>query len=35
MELSNIKGVGPKTLEYLNKLNIYDVNDLIRYYPYR
>ena len=35
MELSELKGVGPKTLEYLNKLNIYDMNDLIRYYPYR
>ena len=35
MDLSNLKGVGPKTLEYLNKLNIYDINDLIRYYPYR
>ena len=35
MDLSNLKGVGPKTLEYLNKLNIYDLNDLIRYYPYR
>jgi ATP-dependent DNA helicase RecG len=35
MELSELKGVGPKTLEYLNKLGIYDVNDLIRYYPYR
>jgi len=35
MELSNIKGVGPKTLEELNKLNIYTINDLIRYYPYR
>ena len=35
MELSELKGVGPKTLEYLNKLNIYTVNDLISYYPYR
>ena len=35
MELSELKGVGPKTLEYLNKLNIYSLDDLIRYYPYR
>lgn len=34
-ELSNIKGIGPKTIELLNKLNIYNVNDLITYYPYR
>ncbi len=35
MELSQLKGVGPKTLEYLNKLNINTIDDLIRYYPYR
>ena len=35
MELSELKGVGPKTLEYLNKLDIYNIDDLIRYYPYR
>ena len=35
MELSELKGVGPKTLEYLNKLNIYNIDDLSRYYPYR
>lgn len=35
MELNNIKGIGPKTIIELNKLNIYTVNDLIRYYPYR
>lgn len=35
MELSQIKGVGPKTIEHLNKLNIYDVDSLVRYYPYR
>ena len=35
MELSNIKGIGPVTLEYLNKLNINTLDDLIRYYPYR
>ena len=35
MELSKIKGIGPKTLEYLYKLNIRNIDDLIRYYPYR
>ena len=35
MELTKIKGVGPKTLSLLNKLNIEDIDDLIRYYPYR
>ena len=35
MELINIKGIGPKTLELLNKVNIYTIDDLVRYYPYR
>lgn len=35
MNLQNIKGIGPKSLEFLNKLNIYTINDLISYYPYR
>lgn len=35
MELSKIKGIGPKSIEYLNKLNIYDCDSLLRYYPYR
>ncbi|MCH5166840.1 MAG: ATP-dependent DNA helicase RecG [Erysipelotrichales bacterium] len=35
MELSKIKGIGPKTIEYLNKINIYDCDSLLRYYPYR
>lgn len=35
MELSKIKGCGPKTIEYLNKLNIYDVDSLVRFFPYR
>ena len=34
MELSTIDHVGPKTIEYLNKLNIFNVEDLINYYPY-
>lgn len=35
MNLSDIKGIGPKTLELLNRLSIYTIDDLIRYYPYR
>ena len=35
MELSKIKGLGEKTIQYLNQLNIYDSDDLIRNYPYR
>ena len=35
MELKDIKGLGPKTIEALSKLEIYNYNDLIRYYPYR
>ena len=35
MNLSDIKGIGPKTLNMLNKLSIFTVNDLIRFYPYR
>lgn len=33
--LKDIKGVGPKTLTLLNKLGIYDINDLLDYYPFR
>ena len=35
MDLNNIKGIGNKTIELLNKLNIYTTDDLINYYPYR
>ena len=35
MELIDIKGIGPKNLTLLNKLNIYTVEDLINYYPVR
>ena len=35
MNLSDIKGIGPKTLNILNKLSINTVNDLMRFYPYR
>ncbi len=33
--LSNIKGIGPKTITLLNKLNINTIYDLITYYPFR
>ena len=33
--LNDIKGVGPKTVQILNKLNINNIIDLIEYYPFR
>ena len=35
MELEQIDGIGPKTKELLEKLNIYTVDDLINHYPFR
>ena len=35
MELKDLKSVGPKICEKLNNLGIYNVYDLVRYYPYR
>ena len=35
MQLENIKGIGPTTIKYLNELGIYEVQDLITYYPFR
>ena len=34
-DLKSIKGLGPKTLEYLKNLNIYNIDDLVNYYPYK
>ena len=34
-DLNLIKGIGPKTKGYLEKLNIYNVNDLICHFPFR
>ena len=34
-DLSLIKGLGPKTIEYLNNINIKSLEDLVHYYPYR
>ncbi len=35
MELENIKGIGPKTVNTLKRLGINDTLDLISYYPFR
>ena len=35
MDLLQLKGIGPKSIKLLNKLNIYTINDLICYYPFR
>jgi ATP-dependent DNA helicase RecG len=35
MDLINIKGIGLKSLEYLKKLEIFSIKDLINYYPFR
>ena len=34
-KLSVVKGIGPKTEELFNKLNILTVDDLVTHYPYR
>lgn len=33
--LEELNKVGPKTIKLLNNLNIYNIDDLINYYPYR
>ena len=33
MELTKIKGIGPKTEKLFNKLGVYTCEDLVRYYP--
>lgn len=35
MDLQHIKGIGAKTIEALYKAEIYSVEDLVTYYPYR
>lgn len=35
MELNKIPGIGPKTEQLLNKLNIFNIDDLQSFYPYR
>ena len=34
-ELKDVKGVGPKSLALLNKINIYTIEDLVTHYPFR
>ena len=34
-ELKEVKGIGPKSLMLLNKLNIHTIEDLVTYYPFR
>ena len=35
MKLQDIKGLGPKSIDYLKNLDINSVDDLVNYYPYR
>ena len=35
MELENVKGLGPKTINILKRLGINNTDDLITYYPFR
>ncbi len=35
LEVSKMKGIGPKTLTLLNKINIYTIDDLVSHYPFR
>ena len=35
MNIEDLKGVGPKTSKLLNKLDIYSVDDLLTFYPYK
>lgn len=34
-ELKQVKGIGPKSLSLLNKINIYTIEDLVTHYPFR
>ena len=34
-ELKDVKGIGPKSLSLLNKINIFTVEDLVTHYPFR
>ena len=34
-ELASIKGLGPKSLDYLKNIGINNIDDLVNYYPYR
>ena len=34
-ELKDVKGVGPRALALLNKININTIEDLVTHYPFR
>ena len=34
-ELKDVKGIGPKALSLLNKININSKEDLVTHYPFR
>ena len=34
-ELKDVKGIGPKALSLLNKINILSIEDLVTHYPFR
>ena len=34
-ELTDVKGIGPKSLSLLNKIGIYTIDDLLTHYPFR
>ena len=35
LDVSKVKGIGPKSLSLLNKIGIYTVDDLVTHYPFR
>ena len=35
MDVSKVKGIGPKSLSLLNKIGIKTVDDLVTHYPFR
>ena len=35
LDVSKVKGIGPKSLMLLNKIGIYTVDDLVTHYPFR
>jgi len=35
MDINIMNGIGNKTLEYLQKMKLYTIQDIIEYYPYR
>lgn len=35
LDVSKVKGIGPKSLSLLNKIGIYSVDDLVTHYPFR